>query len=222
MQINEENLGEVYLFLFNMDNNGNIKWARVTCLGYSDIKTFKPESSGQNHRVSITGPKDCGCGKVGCDLMVGRTAEAIADEFRPPESSFVNKLETPKQAHFRSWIRDQDPLVQYIFALESTGYLSVCEHELVMLGDSNAGFSFDKMFKKDGWALIEISPRHEMKGDVWSPCEPNCQLTISISYAYDNIGGESTKYREVPVQIQKQRTVTQTKKVPFWEAIFSK
>jgi hypothetical protein len=37
---------------------------------------------------------------------------------------------------------------------------------------------------------------------------------------------EVTKEKQVPyeisVQIEKQRTVMQTKKVPFWEAIFSK
>jgi hypothetical protein len=29
-----------------------------------------------------------------------------------------------------------------------------------------------------------------------------------------------TKERQVPYQVEKQRTVTQTKKVPFWETIF--
>jgi hypothetical protein len=33
---------------------------------------------------------------------------------------------------------------------------------------------------------------------------------------------EVTKQRQVPYQVEKQRTVMQTKQVPFWEAIFSK
>ena len=33
---------------------------------------------------------------------------------------------------------------------------------------------------------------------------------------------EVTKNHEVPVQVEKQRTVTKTVQVPFWEAIFSK
>jgi len=32
---------------------------------------------------------------------------------------------------------------------------------------------------------------------------------------------EVTKYHEVPVQVEKQRTVTKTEKVPFWELLFS-
>jgi hypothetical protein len=221
MQINEENIGEIYLFLFNMDNSGNINWAQATYRGFSGIKTFKPESSGQNHRVSITGTKDCGCGQVGCTLLVGRTSEAIAAGFRPIESTLVQPLETAQQkAFYHSWLEKEGPYIQYMEALNITGYDLSDQEGSGMLGDSNVEFSFDKMFKKDGWALIEISPWYETNPEKGLLCTPGCILTISISYIYDDIGRESTKYREVPVQVQKQRTVTQTKKVPFWEAIF--
>ena len=220
MQISEENLGEIYLFLFNMDNSGNIYWARVTYRGFSDIKTFKPEGSGQNHRVSIAGPKDCGCSQVEYTLLIGRSAEAIVAGFRPIESPLEKQLGTTQQkAHYRSWIEKEGPSIQYFQALQITGYSSGPQEGFGMLGDSNVEFSFDKMFKKDGWALIEINPQYATK---YGLCGLGCSLTTSISYVYDDIGKESTKYREVPVQVQKQRTVTQTKKIPFWEAIFSK
>ena len=75
-------------------------------------------------------------------------------------------------------------------------------------------FSFDEMFDTDAWALIYITSL---------PFETRCYLTMSIDYVWDDVEigtREVTKYRDVPVQVEKQRTVTETRQVPFWEATF--
>ena len=75
-------------------------------------------------------------------------------------------------------------------------------------------FSFDEMFETDGWALIYITSL---------PFQTRCFLTMSVDYVWDDVETgtrEATKYRDVPVQVEKQRTVTETRQVPFWQAIF--
>jgi len=74
--------------------------------------------------------------------------------------------------------------------------------------------SFEEMFQKDGWGLVYITSL---------PWTIQCALDMSIEYVWDDVEvatRDVTKYRDVPVQVEKQRTVTETKKVPFWEAIF--
>jgi hypothetical protein len=70
-------------------------------------------------------------------------------------------------------------------------------------------FPLEVMFQKGEWCLLEVSAT-EM---------------ISIDYIWDSVENrtrEATKTRQVPYQVEKQRTVMQTKKVPFWEVVFSK
>ena len=75
-------------------------------------------------------------------------------------------------------------------------------------------FSFDEMFQTDGWALICITSL---------PFTIHCSLTMSIDYMWDDVEigtREVTKYREVPVQVEKQRTVTNYEKISVWEWLF--
>ena len=68
-------------------------------------------------------------------------------------------------------------------------------------------FPFDVMFQKGDWCLLEI----------------NATQSIQIDYVWDSVEirtGPVTRTRPVPYEVEKQRTVIQIKKVPFWEAIF--
>lgn len=72
-------------------------------------------------------------------------------------------------------------------------------------------FPVDVMFQKGEWCLLMLQPLSCLKD------------TVMIDYVYDDVEShtqEITKYRQIPHQVEKQRTVMQTKKVPFWEAIF--
>lgn len=221
MRISEENFGQAYLFLFNLDDSGNVRWAQVNHRGFSGIKTFNSESTGQNHRISVTGPKSCGNCEVGYFCYVGRAPEAIAAGFMPIEGSVEKKLTTPQlKASYRSWIESQGGVFRYIHATEIAGYLSEESNSGIVTPESSGSdveFVFDKMFSRDGWALICITPFEKCRGNA------GCILTISVSYVYDDVAvvtREVTKYQEVPVRVEKLRTVVQAKKVPFWEVIF--
>ncbi|MBC8274052.1 MAG: hypothetical protein H8E40_03695 [Chloroflexi bacterium] len=73
-------------------------------------------------------------------------------------------------------------------------------------------FSLDKAFTLGDYAMIVIT------------CpEFGAFRLVSMDYIWDELEvttREVTKYRDVPVQVEKQRTVTETRQVPFWEAIF--
>jgi hypothetical protein len=84
---------------------------------------------------------------------------------------------------------------------------------------SNSGYQFDTTGIKTIAILIAGNgAKPSMSGEYsYVPESSHNNPIKSITLAWsDNV----TKQREVPYQVEKQRTVMQTKKVPFWEAIF--
>lgn len=78
----------------------------------------------------------------------------------------------------------------------------------------------DVMFEKGNWCLVVLSfESYEMssQGQVqWVESKP-----VHLDYVWDSVETgvkEVTEYREVPTQVEKQRTITEFKKVPFWQA----
>jgi len=82
------------------------------------------------------------------------------------------------------------------------------------ISGEDAEFSLAEMFEVGNYAIVAIGyPRH------------GTFHTVSIDRVWDDIKVETrqvTKYRDVPVQVEKQRTVTETKQVPFWEPVLEK
>lgn len=77
----------------------------------------------------------------------------------------------------------------------------------------------DVMFEKGDWCLVVLSfESYEIssQGQVQWVVKP-----IHLNYVWDSVETgvkETTEYREIPIQVEKERTVTELKRVPFWEA----
>jgi hypothetical protein len=72
----------------------------------------------------------------------------------------------------------------------------------------NAEFTINDLFKYENWALLDIYSGPATVAYVWDTVQAGTR--------------EVTKYRDVPYQVEKQRIVTKSMDVPFWEAILSK
>jgi hypothetical protein len=225
------------LLLFNKDSDGNIHWARVSPgTSFPDIKTFKPELKGQNNRISIEVTGLYGGNPLQVYLDSGRDSEATKLGFKPlPLPNItrdVFKRALPLVPNF--WI---DSLI----AWDAFGYgdnntiksgvqvENIINYEIKMpdgttekytTTEKSIEFLLDEMFLKEQWSLITIMWEGPTSM-LWEGHNP--EINMVTNYIWDDVSlntREVTKYRELPEQVEKQRTVMQTKKVPFWEAIF--
>jgi len=214
-----------FALLFNKDRNGTIFFAPVDIWLISQAKSFGPPKGEHNHRISVNvidmrcKPQTVYDGVIA--LLSGRDPKAIEGGFKPlePTTSRISSIPAGIDQDFlkRSYLK-RFTMMYPSYRLETAGYGHMAStsrvSRIVEPVPYLAEFPFEEMFQRDGWALIEIS--------IGRDCS---LLTASINYVYDRIETsmrEVTKYREVPYQVEKQRTITKTEKIPFWEAILSK
>lgn len=227
--------GEIVYLLFNKDTDGNIRWASVSPGNeFPLVKTFKPEPKGQNHRISVVvmeSQSDC---PLVAYLSVDRDPEAQKLGFNPIEG--VSKA----LSEVYPWLHGNE--LQFLTSSMAFGYVRQNTNTLAMTGLQKGNvteycvrmpdgtvtvykvegplveFPFEDMFQRDQWAFIQVfGNKVDDSGKVLSD---NCLFNVSVDYVWDDVSigtREVTKYRESPIQVEKQRTVTQTKKVPFWE-----
>lgn len=188
--------------LFNKVDGSSIRWASVSSgTSFPVINEIRLRYEEKNLRITV---KRKGPSRV-CLINNGRNPEAVKLGFKP--MNVVKTNEMVQAAQLRLGISPE--FVDYILDLVAIGYgnYNIFQHREE--GQPNMiEFTFNEMFNLENWALITIHPK-----------------PMTVDFVWDDIqikSREITKYRQIPVQIQKQRTVTQTKQVPFWETIFSK
>lgn len=204
-QMQREVESDTFLFLFNRDKNGNIRWSPWTLSGGTEVNTFAPMTTGQNHRIAITGTNRNG---VTVALYIGRDPAAIAKDF-----GALNVTPKPTSERVFKLVLMTHPELSPGYEMQAAGYqVPRTRHD--PMGAAGVEYFFDEMFARDGWAMVEVNAYNA-----------NCYLTLSIDYLWDDVKimtGEVTKTREVATEVQKERTVIKTQKVPFWEVLFSK
>lgn len=205
---------ETLLFLFNKGKDGNIRWTQWTPFGSTAVNTFEPKTAGQNHRIAITGtqykaPLKEKRSEVTVELFIGRDPAAIAKDFNALNAAPKGMSEQI----FRLVLMDHPELLDGV-AIQAAGYVGSTTARDDPIGTAGIEYSFDEMFARDGWAMVAVDA-----------VEARCIFTLSVDYVWDDVKIETrqvTKSREIPIQVQKERTVIKTQKVPFWEALFSK
>jgi len=182
--------------LLNRTSDNNVRWAIVTASTQNPlVRTFAIQQSGKNHRISVS-------------LSEGYPNFVLATMLnrRSPEGvklGFQAKPLTPEQRAKISpfWTSAEDITVASQFGFSGPG------GDMTFPTSTGPGyFSFDDLFNTSGWALISIF---------------YASSAYSVDYVWDEVRVETkevTKYRDIPAQVEKQRTVIQ--KVPFWEVIF--
>lgn len=209
--------------LFNKADDNTIKWAIVgirvdsikqnqfsineqTKWGISPIK----QQTQKNQRISIKFNKDA---VSMCIQIQGRADVAKQKGFQPLSDDNIRSAWTIVQRiHYYDLITTTHGLKDMLDDQYSTGYIDTSTRECTYdqkdsILANPIEIPLDIMFKYEDWALLSIS----------SPA--------TISYIWDSITTgthEVTKYRDVPHQVQKQRTVMVTKSVPFWETFQTK
>jgi len=208
--------------LFNKADDNTVKWAIVGIrvnwvkqnqFSINEKANWGVESAEQqtpkNQRISVKFDKD---NVSMCIQTQGRADIAKQKGFEPLSNDNIRSIWTMPQrikyydlitmTGFKDMLDDQ----------YSTGYIDtstrVCNYDQKDSKMANPiEIPLDIMFKYEDWALLSIN----------SPA--------TVSYVWDNVTTgthEVTKYRDVPYQVEKQRTVMLTKSVPFWEAGASK
>ena len=233
-EIDKEYLGEYFLLLFHRDTAKSVQWCRVMLKGNSLVETITLKATGQNHRIRVIGELT-GRGEtiwwegglygsnpqtpipwepLVARLRVGRSPAAIEHGFRQVDIS-PEGLKPHKKVLYKLWAESQIPEIVYMSEVEAAGYrdpdTSTYYPKLGSINGTGIEFYFDEMFERDSWALIEIG-----KFGVSSP------LTMSVDYVWDDVEigtREVTKYREVPVEVEKQKTVTKYEKASIWELL---
>jgi hypothetical protein len=190
--------------LINRVSDTSIKWAIVNGEKQNPtVHTFKTESPDKEQKISITlwNKKD---DLPAITMWNDRSSDGIKLGFQP----------FPLPAHYTDLIYDCqrklpfltfDQCKQMFINVESL--YGFDESVGGSVGKSNVAFTFNQMFNKSGWALIRIF----------------AQADYSLDYEWDEVQTkttEVTKYNDVSTPVEKQRTVTKTVQVPFWEAWF--
>lgn len=118
------------------------------------------------------------------------------------------------------WITLTGYEAEIIRKLSVAGYLPerlnpVKEH-IVASPERQVEFTFGEM----GMTSFTTQPLIYV---VSLPYKASCDLTMQLDYVWDHVESvQVIKQRQVPYQVEKQRTVMQMKRVPFWEVIFAK
>jgi hypothetical protein len=209
-------------FLFNKDG-GTIRWSQFTPFNkFPAVNTLNLELKGQNHRISIVAPNRCGKANLFACLYKGRSQQSAWSGFRPADIEFIQPY-ILESSRWRTYHIDE------IKSLVLAGYGDVTTTKRCVdnLGESSnsTDFPLDELFQNEQWALIEFGYVGYLDQFAFRRYSDICFHNVSLDYVWDDIKTESrqvTKYRTVPVEVQRQRTVTKTLQVPFWEAIFSK
>jgi len=194
--------------LLNKVGGGTVKWAIVGRRGYDLLRIYQFTVNDQDTNARVSIKFDNNESKSLCIQSISRENRAVQNGFQPLVGSAIESRLAGYHALqssstlFDDMLRDQ----------WSTGYTDTrsqtCTSELKPEEIANPiEFSIDKLFKVEDWALISIR----------SPA--------SVSYVWDSVQEgtrQVTKYRDIPYQVEKQRTVIVTKSVPFWETDSSK
>jgi hypothetical protein len=199
--------GETYIML-NRVSDRNIKWAIVTAsTQYPGVRSLSIQPSGKNHRISVslseTNPKKL----LSATMSNNRSPEGTKLGFKPkPLPPYYSEMVSNCQRAFPFMTSGQCEESVIGGAASQFGFTGSAK---TVINASSADFLLDDLFNISGWALIDI-----MSGSSYS-----------VDYVWDEVQMETkevTKYRDIPVQVQKQRTVMQTKAVPFWEVFFTR
>ena len=204
--LSQSNGGWTYILL-NRASNRSINWAVVTALSeYPAVRSLPIQPSGENQRISVSLIKMDSNKLLSCSMANNRSPEGIKLGFKPKAlpPDYSERISDCKRYYP---FMTHDDCVEAVTGGASSSF-DFMEGGRAILRAYSADFSFDELFNTSGWELIHI-----MSGSSYS-----------VDYMWDEVQIETrevTKYNNVPVQVQKQRTVMQIKKVPFWEAIFS-
>jgi hypothetical protein len=197
--------GETYIML-NRVGDRSIKWAIVTAsTQYASIRSLAIQPSGKNQRISVSLSESNPKKLLSAIMMNSRSPEGIKLGFKskPLPANYAAMASNCQRAFpFMTSSQCEESVIGG--AASQFGFTGSAK---TVINASSADFLFDDLFNVSGWALIDI-----MSGSSYS-----------VDYVWDEVQMETkevTKYRDIPVQVEKQRTVTETKKVPFWEAIF--
>lgn len=198
--------GETYILL-NRVSDRSINWAIVTASNqYPVVRSLAIQSLGKNHRISASLSDNNPKKLLSAAMLNSRSQEGIKLGFKP-------KALPPGYAEMISNCQRAYPFLNSDQCAEAVIGGAASQFGFTGLGKgvvnaSSADFLFDDLFNISGWALVDILS----------------DSSYSVYYVWDEVQMETkevTKYRNVPVQVQKQRTVIKTKEVPFWEAFFA-
>jgi hypothetical protein len=211
--LSESDWTSTYILL-NEVSDRSIKWAIVTVEDqYPIVHSLAIQSSGKNHRISVSSLESGSKKLLSVTVQNGRSSEGIKLGFKPkplPPFNYTTEMIYNCQRAFPFMsINDCEEAIKSNItggAAQQFGFAGIGE---TVYNVGSVDFLFDDLFNTRGWALISITNIGP----------------YSVDYVWDEVQVETkevTKYRDIPVQVEKQRTVTETKKVPFWEAVFSK
>ena len=136
--------------------------------------------------------------------VFGKEATQACDMFIPAEGcQFLAPHSIGRWGDPKTWIASFNAMVSEPARL--LRYVSIG-------GSKDDGISFDANGVKEFAIFVSVEP--ELR-------PPNVKLTWSDDVIEKKlVTKEKLVPYQIPIQVEKQRTVIQTKKVPFWEALF--
>jgi hypothetical protein len=122
--------------------------------------------------------------------------------------------ELPQHDKYVLELNFRSPYEVLVSIPSQTGYLT----ETILAGQTKVVESYAPETK----TCIGISTHTPIEGSVGGHMTQYVQVKAELFWTdtIETEGKEVTKERRVPVLVEKQRTVMQTKRVPFWEAVF--
>lgn len=203
--------------LLNTLDTSTIRWARMT-LGtdFPQISKIHLESVETNPRIRVV--------VEGCPLVKSQFKKYVdgqlVDVYDRETCGVCLYSGYRKSSDYKLLEVDQNSFTRRVqYAFPNIGLQTIDDALLMEAlgiqgppkcteGPCTVEFPISELFSSSSWALI------------WIYSGPS-----TAEYVWDNVTvgtREVTKYRDVPYQVEKERTVTKSVAVPFWEAVFSK
>lgn len=133
------------------------------------------------------------------------------DRFQKWVDSANSKL---SMMHSLNWVQDENT-----FTIDATGVKNLA---ILVSTDESYGFDDPEATGQTTRQGAEVIQQGPIKQNAALDSLPGPIESIRIVWVDEVLETKTVaKERQVPYEVEKQRTVTQIKKVPFWEAVFS-